>query len=321
MNCAVQCVLVPSNGMARELFGADETTVRLVEKAFPVRLTIRGNEVHINGADHGVVQTVADLFRRLVEMQGRGARITEADVRYAVRMARNGTLPPLEAVLDVVVTTHQGKQVRTKTAGQKAYVDAIRKHGITFGIGPAGTGKTYLAIGTAVAAFKNKEVSRIVLTRPAVEAGEKLGFLPGDMQQKVDPFLRPLYDALFDMLGKESFERYMERGQIEVVPLAFMRGRTLENSFIILDEAQNTTPEQMKMFLTRMGFGSKMVVTGDPTQVDLPAGMRSGLVDAISVLEGVEGVAFCYLTEADVVRHDLVQRIILAYEKARRKGG
>ena len=307
-------ILVSDNDKALELFGRNDAHLKLIEQAFPVKIVPRGNEVILQGPP-AEVERVRRLLERLIAVQNRGARIGERDVRYAVRMAAEGEEQPLADVFgDVIIQTHRGKQIRTKTLGQKAYVDAIRQNGVTFGIGPAGTGKTYLAMAMAVAAFKRKDVNRIILTRPAVEAGEKLGFLPGDMQQKVDPYLRPLYDALWDIMGIDSFEKYLEKGQIEVAPLAFMRGRTLDDSFIILDEAQNTTPEQMKMFLTRLGFGSKAVVTGDITQVDLPEGTRSGLVEVQKILRGVEGVAFCYLTERDIVRHDLVQRIIKAYE-------
>jgi phosphate starvation-inducible PhoH-like protein len=307
-------ILIPDNEKAMELFGLNDAHLKVIESSFPVKVVPRGNEVIIQG-DEATVERVARLFERLMAVQTRGARVNERDVRYAVRLATEGDEKPLEdAFSDVIIQTHRGKQIRTKTLGQKEYVDAIRRNGVTFGIGPAGTGKTYLAMAMAIAAFKAKEVNRIILTRPAVEAGEKLGFLPGDMQQKVDPYLRPLYDALWDIMGVESFEKYMEKGQIEVAPLAFMRGRTLDDSFIILDEAQNTTREQMKMFLTRMGFGSKVVVTGDVTQVDLPEGTRSGLVEVQGILQGVESVAFCFLTEKDIVRHDLVQRIIKAYE-------
>ncbi|HWI61784.1 MAG TPA: PhoH family protein [Symbiobacteriaceae bacterium] len=307
-------IFIADNEKARDLFGLNDAHLQVIETSFPVKVVPRGNEVIIQG-DEETVERVARLFERLIAVQSRGTRIGERDVRYAVRLATEGEEKPLEdAFSDVIIQTHRGKQIRTKTLGQKEYVDAIRKSGVTFGIGPAGTGKTYLAMAAAIASFKNKEVNRIILTRPAVEAGEKLGFLPGDMQQKVDPYLRPLYDALWDIMGVDSFEKYMEKGQIEVAPLAFMRGRTLDDSFIILDEAQNTTPEQMKMFLTRMGFGSKVVVTGDITQVDLPEGTKSGLVEVQRILKGVESVAFCYLTEKDIVRHDLVQRIIKAYE-------
>jgi phosphate starvation-inducible PhoH-like protein len=307
-------IAITNNEQARDLFGLGDAHLRVIEASFPIKLIPRGNEIILQGSQP-VVEQVYRLFERLIAVQNRGARINERDVRYAVRLAKEGEEEPLdEALGDVIIQTHRGKLIRSKTLGQKAYVDAIRKSGVTFGIGPAGTGKTYLAMALAIAAFKAKEVNRIILTRPAVEAGEKLGFLPGDMQQKVDPYLRPLYDALFDIMGMESFERYMDKGQIEVAPLAFMRGRTLDDSFIILDEAQNTTPEQMKMFLTRLGFGSKAVITGDVTQVDLPEGTRSGLVEVQRILKGVEGVSFCYLTEKDIVRNDLVQRIIKAYE-------
>jgi phosphate starvation-inducible PhoH-like protein len=307
-------IQIPDNDRARELFGTGDVHLQVIESSFPIKLIPRGNELILQGSDEAVAQ-VARLLDRLIAAQNRGAKISERDVRYAVRLALEGDDKPLEDVLsDVIIQTHRGKQIRTKTLGQKHYVDAIRRNGVTFGIGPAGTGKTYLAMAMAIAAFKAKEVHRIILTRPAVEAGEKLGFLPGDMQQKVDPYLRPLYDALYDIMGVDSFEKFMEKGQIEVAPLAFMRGRTLDDSFIILDEAQNTTPEQMKMFLTRLGFGSKAVITGDVTQVDLPEGTRSGLVEVQRILKNVEGVAFCYLTEKDIVRHELVQRIIQAYE-------
>lgn len=307
-------ILVPDNEKARELFGLGDAHLKVIESSFPIKVIPRGNELILKG-DEGDVEQVSRLIQHLMEAQDRGAHINERDVRYAVRLAAEHNDQPVADVFsDVIIQTHRGKQIRTKTLGQKEYVDAIRQNGVTFGIGPAGTGKTYLAMAMAIAAFKAKRVNRIILTRPAVEAGEKLGFLPGDMQQKVDPYLRPLYDALFDIMGVESFEKYVERGQIEVAPLAFMRGRTLDDSFVILDEAQNTTPEQMKMFLTRLGFGSQIVVTGDVTQMDLPEGTKSGLVEVQHILDGVEGVTFCYLTERDIVRHDLVQRIIKAYE-------
>ncbi|HEY3365802.1 MAG TPA: PhoH family protein [Symbiobacteriaceae bacterium] len=306
-------IQIPDNEKARDLFGLGDVHLQVIESAFPIKLVPRGNEVILQGSEE-VVAKVHRLLESLIAVQNRGSRISERDVRYAVRLATEGEKQLDDAFSDVIVMTSRGKQIRTKTLGQKEYVDAIRKCGCTFGIGPAGTGKTYLAVAMAVAAFKNKEVNRIILTRPAVEAGEKLGFLPGDMQQKVDPYLRPLYDALWDIMGVDTFEKYVDKAQIEVAPLAFMRGRTLDDSFIILDEAQNTTPEQMKMFLTRLGFGSRAVVTGDITQVDLPEGTKSGLVEVQRILRGVEGIAFCYLTERDVVRHDLVQRIIKAYE-------
>ncbi len=314
-------IQIPSNDQARELFGLNDANLKVIESSFSIRLVPRGNELIVQGADEEV-EKVARLFERLISVLNRGAHINERDVRYAVRMATEGQEKPLdEAFSDVVVQTHRGKQIRPKTLGQKEYVDMVRSNGVAFGIGPAGTGKTYLAMAIAVAAFKAKEVNRIILTRPAVEAGEKLGFLPGDLQQKVDPYLRPLYDALYDIMGSDHFDKYMEKGQIEVAPLAFMRGRTLDDSFIILDEAQNTSPEQMKMFLTRMGFGSKVVVTGDVTQIDLPESSKSGLIEVQRILQGVEGIGFSYLTERDIVRHELVQRIIKAYESVSGLGG
>jgi len=305
---------IPGNDQAREIFGLNDSHLKVIESNFAVKIVPRGNEVILQGTDEEV-EKVSRLFERLISILNRGTHINERDVRYAVRLATEGQEKPLdEAFSDVVVQTHRGKQIRPKTLGQKEYVDMVRSNGVSFGIGPAGTGKTYLAMAIAVAAFKAKEVNRIILTRPAVEAGEKLGFLPGDMQQKVDPYLRPLYDALYDIMGSDHFEKYMEKGQIEVAPLAFMRGRTLDDSFIILDEAQNTSPEQMKMFLTRMGFGSKVVVTGDVTQIDLPESSKSGLIEVQRILRGVEGIGFSFLTERDIVRHELVQRIIKAYE-------
>jgi phosphate starvation-inducible PhoH-like protein len=251
----------------------------------------------------------------LLSLSARGETINEQNVRYIIQLVRTGNEACIgELAADVVCVTAKGKPIKAKTIGQKKYVDAIKKNGITLAIGPAGTGKTYLAVAAAVSAFRDKTVNRIILTRPAVEAGERLGFLPGDLQSKVDPYLRPLYDALFDMLGAETYQKYLERGNIEVAPLAYMRGRTLDDSFIILDEAQNTSREQMKMFLTRLGFGSRAVITGDITQVDLPTEKVSGLKDAMRVLKGVEDIEICRLTENDVVRHVLVQRIIKAYE-------
>ena len=252
----------------------------------------------------------------LLELSGKGEQINEQNVRYVLQLVRSGSEAKLsELAKDVICVTANGKPIKAKTVGQKAYVDAIKKNVITLGVGPAGTGKTYLAVAQAVAAFRAKEVNRIILTRPAVEAGERLGFLPGDLQSKVDPYLRPLYDALFELLGPETYQKYVERGNIEVAPLAYMRGRTLDDSFIILDEAQNTSREQMKMFLTRLGFGSKIVITGDITQIDLPRDTASGLKEAMRVLKGVEDIAICRLTAQDVVRHVLVQRIIAAYER------
>lgn len=299
---------------ASGLFGRHDENMKAIEAEFPVIISARGNELTITGSEP-VVQKVQTLLKHLLGLIRQGTPVTLREVTYAVRLVNEGQDPSLEDIYsDVIVTTHRGKQIRPKTKGQKAYVESMRRNDIVFGIGPAGTGKTYLAMAMAVAALRNRDVSRIVLTRPAVEAGEKLGFLPGDLQDKVDPYLRPLYDALFDILGQETHQKYMERGIIEVAPLAYMRGRTLDDAYIILDEAQNSTPEQMKMFLTRMGFGSKAVVTGDITQIDLPKGRYSGLEEARIVLKNVKGIGFVHLTDQDVVRHALVQKIIKAYE-------
>ncbi|MFS8640724.1 MAG: PhoH family protein [Symbiobacteriaceae bacterium] len=297
------------------LFGREDQNLRLIQDSFPVQIVSRGDRISVRGEPEDVRRVTA-LFEGLLQQVRRGAAPGPEDVRYAIELAREGRADQVgEMAEDVIVVTARGKQIRPKTLGQRRYVEAIRSNGIVFGIGPAGTGKTYLAMAVAIAALKAHEVARIILTRPAVEAGEKLGFLPGDLHEKVDPYLRPLYDALWDMLGVETFQKYMSRGLIEVAPLAYMRGRTLDDSFIILDEAQNTTPEQMKMFLTRLGFGSRAVVTGDVTQVDLPRGRHSGLAHVQQVLRGIKGIEFVYLTERDVVRHPLVQQIILAYER------
>ncbi|MCL5677461.1 MAG: PhoH family protein [Firmicutes bacterium] len=313
-------LIVADNAEALALFGQQDVHLRLVEENLGVRLIPRGNEVVVVGLAPDVAK-VTGLFRQSLELLRSGNPLSEKEFRYALRLARAGEQVNLgELFSDVITVTVRGKPIKPKTVGQKEYADAIRTSGVTFGIGPAGTGKTYLAMAMAVTAFKNHEVNRIVLTRPAVEAGEKLGFLPGDLQEKVNPYLRPLHDALFDILGMETSERYAEKGLIEVAPLAYMRGRTLDDAFIILDEAQNTTPEQMKMFLTRLGFGSKAVVTGDITQVDLPHGTRSGLDDVRRVLQGVEGVSFVYLTDRDVVRQELVAHIIQAYDRQAREG-
>ena len=297
------------------LFGNYDENIRLVEQNFNVSIVCRGTEIKVTGPEESVplaVRTVEGLLQYIEK----GEELTEHNVRYMMSLVKDGQEENISSLAqDVVCITSKGKPVKAKTLGQKKYVDSIRQNIITFGIGPAGTGKTYLAVAMAVRAFRAHEVNRIILTRPAVEAGEKLGFLPGDLQNKVDPYLRPLYDALFDMLGPENFQRYQERGSIEVAPLAYMRGRTLDDSFIILDEAQNTTPEQMKMFLTRLGFGSKAVITGDVTQIDLPDARRSGLVEAARVLKQVDDIAILRFTEKDVVRHRLVQEIIKAYEK------
>ncbi|HEY8449878.1 MAG TPA: PhoH family protein [Bacillota bacterium] len=308
-------IALRDNEEALRLFGYGDSHLRRIEDEFPVHIVARGNEITVQGPAEEV-DRVRLLFDELLAVLRGGQSLTDQDVRTAIKMARRGEGDRVHDVFsDVIVVTARGRAIRPKTLGQKRYVEAIRRHGLTFGIGPAGTGKTYLAMAMAVAALREKQIHRIILTRPAVEAGEKLGFLPGDLQEKVDPYLRPLYDALYDILGVETYEKYWGRGTIEVAPLAYMRGRTLDDSFIILDEAQNTTPEQMKMFLTRMGFGSKMVVTGDVTQVDLPRHRYSGLQEARRILADVEGIAFVYLSDQDVVRHPLVKRIIRAYEE------
>lgn len=297
------------------LFGSFDENIRLIEKEFDVAVINRGSDIKVGGEPENVDRAVRAI-RQLMGMARGGTAIGEIEVRYVISQIEEDNDSELETLgQDCVCITSRGTPIRAKTLGQRSYIAAIEKNPIVFGIGPAGTGKTYLAVAMAVKAFKNKEVNKIILTRPAVEAGESLGFLPGDMQDKVDPYLRPLYDALGDMLGGESFHKNTERGLIEVAPLAYMRGRTLDDAFIILDEAQNTTPEQMKMFLTRMGFSSKIVVTGDITQIDLPSNKKSGLRDAENVLKGVEGIEFMYLSEKDVVRHPLVQQIVKAYEK------
>ncbi|MBQ5840783.1 MAG: PhoH family protein, partial [Clostridia bacterium] len=300
---------------AVSLFGSYDGNVRLVEQAYGVTLLARDATIKITGDEEGVAKA-SRAVDGLLQLIGRGEQLTEQNVRYVLMLVNEGSESAISHLAgDNLCITAKGKPIKPKTLGQKAYVQAIARNTVTLGIGPAGTGKTYLAVAMAVKAFRTKEVSRIILTRPAVEAGERLGFLPGDLQSKVDPYLRPLYDALFDMLGAETYQRYMERGDIEIAPLAYMRGRTLDDSFIILDEAQNTTPEQMKMFLTRLGFNSRMVVTGDVTQIDLPDGKMSGLKQVMRVLKDVEDVAICHFSEKDVVRHQLVQRIIAAYDK------
>ena len=300
---------------AVSLFGSFDENIRLIESEFSVTVLNRGSDLKISGEAENVAKATTAI-ERLLALINKGEALSDQNVRYVISLVKDGEEDKLMSLSgDCVCITSKGKPVKPKTLGQKKYVEAIRKNTIVLGAGPAGTGKTYLAVAMAVTAFRAKEVNRIILTRPAVEAGEKLGFLPGDLQQKVDPYLRPLYDALFDMLGAEAFARYQERGSIEVAPLAYMRGRTLDDSFIILDEAQNTTREQMKMFLTRLGFNSKMVVTGDVTQIDLPDGKRSGLTDAMKILRNVPDISINTFTEKDVVRHKLVQDIIKAYEK------
>ena len=299
---------------AIDIFGSFDENIKLIERELGVTVVNRDSELKISGEAENVLYAVKAV-QGLLNLAGRKETITEQNVRYIINLVKAGNEEHIgDIARDVLCVTAKGKPIKAKTLGQKRYVDAIKKNTITLGIGPAGTGKTYLAVAAAVAAFRDKQVNRIILTRPAVEAGERLGFLPGDLQSKVDPYLRPLYDALFEMLGAETYNKYLERGNIEVAPLAYMRGRTLDDSFIILDEAQNTSREQMKMFLTRLGFGSKIVITGDITQIDLPKDMVSGLKEAMRVLKGVDDIAILRLTESDVVRHALVQRIIKAYE-------
>ena len=301
------------------VFGSFDENIRRIEEALSVTIVNRGTDLKVTGDEEAADKAVRTL-EGLLALASKGEVLDEQRVRYLITMVQEGNDDQIaQMAKDVVCITAKGKPIKAKTVGQQHYMKAIAKNTVTIGVGPAGTGKTYLAVAAAVAAFRERTVNRIILTRPAVEAGERLGFLPGDLQNKVDPYLRPLYDALYDMLGPETFQKYQERGSIEVAPLAYMRGRTLDDSFIILDEAQNTTKEQMKMFLTRLGFGSKIVITGDVTQIDLPDDKVSGLKDAIRVLEGVKDIAICRLTSADVVRHALVQEIINAYEKAAKK--
>ena len=298
------------------LFGAFDENIKIIQNEYLVSVTVRGSELKISGDVENVSKAVS-VINSLLTLINHGEVLSEQNVRYCMSLVNEGSDQKIESLSgDCICITSKGKPVKPKTIGQKNYCSAIKQNTITIGVGPAGTGKTYLAVAMAVTSFRAHEVNRIILTRPAVEAGEKLGFLPGDLQSKVDPYLRPLYDALFDMLGAETYQKYLERGNIEVAPLAYMRGRTLDDSFIILDEAQNTSPEQMKMFLTRLGFNSKMVITGDITQIDLPSGCRSGLKDAVRILKNIDGIANISFTEKDVVRHKLVQDIIKAYERA-----
>ena len=297
------------------LFGEFDCHIKQVEKELSVSVSCRDAVLKILGGEEET-ELAKKTIMAMMETLERGDKLTEQGITYTIMMAKSGQETSLKDLgNDCICITAKGKPIKSKTLGQKEYIRAMNENTVVFGIGPAGTGKTYLAVAKAVTAFRKKEVSRIIITRPAVEAGEKLGFLPGDLQNKVDPYLRPLHDALFEMIGMESYNNYVEKGVIEVAPLAYMRGRTLDNSYIILDEAQNTTPEQMKMFLTRIGFGSKAIITGDITQVDLPDGKKSGLKEAIKILSEVEDLAFCYFTHKDVVRHPLVQKIIQAYEK------
>ena len=301
------------------VFGSFDENIKRIEEELGVTIVNRGSELKVSGDEEAADKAVRTL-EGLLTLAAKGEQIDEQRVRYLITLVKEGNDEQVQKIAkDVVCITAKGKPIKAKTVGQQNYMKAIQSNTVTIGVGPAGTGKTYLAVAAAVAAFRARTVNRIILTRPAVEAGERLGFLPGDLQNKVDPYLRPLYDALFDMLGPETFQNYQERGSIEVAPLAYMRGRTLDDSFIILDEAQNTTKEQMKMFLTRLGFGSKIVITGDITQIDLPDDKTSGLKDAVRVLDGVKDIAICKLGAADVVRHALVQQIINAYEKADQK--
>lgn len=301
------------------LFGSFDENIKLIESEFNVRIMCRDSELKIDG-DALNTSKACKVIESLLQFINRGEVLSEQNIRYCISLVNEGSEDKIEQLAgDCICITSKGKPIKPKTIGQKRYCNMIANNTITIGVGPAGTGKTYLAVAMAVTAFRSKQINRIILTRPAVEAGEKLGFLPGDLQSKVDPYLRPLYDALFDMLGAETYQKYVERGNIEVAPLAYMRGRTLDDSFIILDEAQNTTSEQMKMFLTRLGFNSKMVITGDITQIDLPRGAKSGLKDCIKILRNIDGIGSCTFDEKDVVRHRLVQDIIKAYAKFENK--
>jgi phosphate starvation-inducible PhoH-like protein len=300
---------------AMNIFGNYDENIKLLEEAFKVKVVTRGTAIRISG-EEADVEKAEGVVSKLIEIAKQGEAITRQNVLYLIGLTNEKQIEKADEYLtDFVCLTSKGKQIKYKTRGQKLYVDAIKNNDIVFGIGPAGTGKTFLAVAMAVTAFRNKEVDRIILTRPAVEAGEKLGFLPGDLQNKDDPYLRPLYDGLYEIMGADLYVKYLERGLIEIAPLAYMRGRTLDNSFIILDEAQNTTPEQMKMFLTRIGFNSKAVITGDITQIDLPGDKKSGLKEVTKILNNINGIEFVFLNEKDVVRHELVQKIILAYDK------
>ncbi len=300
---------------AINLFGNFDENARIIEEGLEVKLISRDDEIRLSGNKENI-EKASVVIERLMSIAAQGEPISRQNVSYLVDLAAEGQLDKVrEFPGDYICLSAKGRQIKSKTLGQKKYVNAIKDNTVVFGIGPAGTGKTFLAVAMAVNAFRDKQVNRIILTRPAVEAGEKLGFLPGDMQNKVDPYLRPLYDALYEIMGAETYQKYLEKGMIEIAPLAYMRGRTLDDSFIILDEAQNTTPEQMKMFLTRIGFGSKAVVTGDITQIDLPGDKKSGLKEVTKILNEINGIEFVFLTEKDVVRHELIQKIILAYDR------
>ena len=314
-----QIINIDRMEQAVALFGTFDENIKMIQNEYMVSVICRGSELKITGEAENVSKA-AKVIDSLLSLINRGEALSDQNVRYCMSLVNEGNEDRIDQLAgDCICITSKGKPVKPKTLGQKRYCTAIKKHTITFGVGPAGTGKTYLAVALAVNAFRAREINRIILTRPAVEAGEKLGFLPGDLQSKVDPYLRPLYDALFDMLGAETYQKYVERGNIEVAPLAYMRGRTLDDSFIILDEAQNTTPEQMKMFLTRLGFNSKMVITGDITQIDLPGGVRSGLKDAVRILKNIDGIETVYFNASDVVRNRLVQDIIKAYDSVQGK--
>lgn len=314
-----QMKLQIDNRLISHIFGSFDANIKKIENEYNVSIVNRGDDIVINGEKDDLDKAV-QVLEALVRTADKGEEISEQNLNYFIEEANDDNLKNAQTVSDdYICSTVNGRALHPKTIGQKKYIDSIRNNTIVFGVGPAGTGKTYLAMAMAITAFKNNEVNRIILTRPAIEAGENLGFLPGDLQQKVDPYLRPLYDALYEIMGADTFLRNMEKGAVEVAPLAYMRGRTLDNSFIVLDEAQNTTPEQMKMFLTRLGYGSKAVITGDVTQIDLPKGKSSGLIEAVKILSEVEDIAVCKLTNKDVVRHPLVQNIIKAYEKYEKK--
>ncbi len=313
-----ECIIEADNKVISNIFGPFDSNISKIEKELSVRIVNRSEGIKIVGEENDC-RKAEQVVRALVEAAAKGETISSQNIEYMVNSDKSELEKVGTIYDDCICLTINGRPVKPKTLGQKKYVDLIRNNTITFGIGPAGTGKTYLAMAMAITAFKNNEVNRIIMTRPAIEAGEKLGFLPGDLQQKVDPYLRPLYDALFEIMGADAFARNMERGLLEVAPLAYMRGRTLDNAFIVLDEAQNTTPEQMKMFLTRIGYGSKAVITGDLTQIDLGDGKNSGLTEAVKILKDVEDIGIITLTNKDVVRHPLVQKIITAYEKAENK--
>lgn len=320
MSAYFETITVPASQI-QAVFGQFDRNIKNLEKAYHVAVVLRDDKLRITGSE-GSVKRAVSVIEQLVALADKGEEITDQNVNYAISLSKTGeeaAVSTLAADSNIICHTTNGKPVKAKTLGQKNYVEAIDKDMIVFGVGPAGTGKTYLAMAKAITAFKNNEVNRIILTRPAIEAGEKLGFLPGDLQSKVDPYLRPLYDALYEIMGADTFAKNMEKGLIEVAPLAYMRGRTLDNAFVVLDEAQNTTPAQMKMFLTRIGFGSKAIITGDLTQKDLPSGTRSGLDDALHVLNNIEEIGVCNLTNKDVVRHPLVQKIVTAYDEYDKK--